>query len=393
MRTLINILLIILISVTVRAQNNTTIIESNNRFAFDVYAKLKKTGDNLILSPASITSAMAMTYMGARANTLKEISSTFYFAKDKNQLGKSYNAHFYDYNESKENNVKLFNANSLWIQDGLKLNQDFLSVNKNYFGSLLQQVDFIKKTEESRITINSWVEKNTNNRIKNLIKPSAIDNTTRLVLVNAIFFKAPWEKAFKKEQNTTDRFQTGKSGFISTTFMNKTMNLRYYSDKCAQIVDIPYSGGDYSLMIILPKSFKAFKKIEEVLDFGYYQNFISNKELKRVNLSMPKFSIESEFDLNKTLAELGMKEAFTESANFSGITEQERLFISTVAHKANITIDEEGTEAAAATAVMMTKTSIMIDTVDFKVDKPFFFILRNNKNNLIYFMGKISNPG
>jgi len=392
MKTLINIILIIIVSVTLKAQNNTTIIESNNRFAFDVYAKLKKTGLNLILSPASITSAIAMTYMGAEGNTQHEISSTFYFPENKNELGNSYHHHFYDQKESKENNVKLFNANSLWIQEKLNLSQDFINMNKNYFNSSLQMVDFIKNTEKSRITINTWVEKNTKKRIKNLIKPSAIDNTTRLVLVNAIYFKAPWEKAFRKEQNTTEQFQTGKSDFITTTFMNKRMNLWYYSDKCTQIVDILYSGGNYSLMIILPKTFKKFNKIEKILNHDYYQNYIDNKDLKRVNLSMPKFNIESEFELNKTLADLGMKEAFTESANFSGITEQEKLFISAVAHKANITVDEEGTEAAASTAVMMTKTSVMMDTIDFKVDKPFFFILRNNKNNLIYFIGKISKP-
>lgn len=145
-------------------------------------------------------------------------------------------------------------------------------------------------------------------------------------------------------------------------------------------------------MIILPKSYKKLKKIEKKLNNEYYNNYIQNREKRRINLSLPKFKIESEFDLNKTLSELGIKEAFTEAADFSRITSAEKLYISKVVHKANIAVDEEGTEAAAATAVMMRKTSVLLEDVDFIANKPFIYILRNNENNCIYFMGKIVNP-
>ncbi len=373
------------------AQDNTNIIESNNQFSFDIYKKLKNSTENLIFSPASITSAIAMTYVGAKNNTFDEISNTFHFNNDIEDFSKDY-INLTDINQKKKSDINFYNANSLWIQEGLKLNQQFLNINKQYFSLSVQFTNFIKEPEKSRLNINQWVEKNTNNKITNLLQPSSIDNTTRLVLVNALYFKGSWKDKFNKEKNTDDNFQIDKNDMVKTIFMNRYINSWYYSDKYSQIIDIPYSNENISLMIILPKSYKKLKKIEKKLNNEYYSNYIQNREKRRINLSLPKFSIESEFDLNKTLSELGIKDAFTEVADFSGITSAEKLYISKVVHKANITVDEEGTEAAAATAVMMRKTSVLLEDVDFIANKPFIYILRNNENNCIYFMGKIVNP-
>ncbi|MCK5171291.1 MAG: serpin family protein [Bacteroidales bacterium] len=373
------------------AQDNTNIIESNNQFSFDIYKKLKNSTENLIFSPASITSAIAMTYAGAKNNTFDEISNTFHFNNDIEDFSKDY-INLTDINQKKKSDINFYNANSLWIQEGLKLNQQFLNINKQYFSLSVQFTNFIKEPEKSRLNINQWVEKNTNNKITNLLQPSSIDNTTRLVLVNALYFKGSWKDKFNKEKNTDDNFQIDKNDMVKTIFMNRYINSWYYSDKYSQIIDIPYSNENISLMIILPKSYKKLKKIEKKLNNEYYSNYIQNREKRRINLSLPKFSIESEFDLNKTLSELGIKDAFTEVADFSGITSAEKLYISKVVHKANITVDEEGTEAAAATAVMMRKTSVLLEDVDFIANKPFIYILRNNENNCIYFMGKIVNP-
>ena len=391
MKKVLFLFLFITISMLLKGQSNVNIIESNNRFAFDVYNKLKKTDNNLVLSPLSITSAIAMTYVGAENNTFNEISSTFYFTKDKIEISKDYLNLFGDEKKS-EDSIKIYNANSLWVQNSLALNQDYIDINKNYFRSTLFTTDFMNDPEKSRKSINSWVQKNTNDRIKDLIKPSLIDNSTRLVLVNALYFKGAWNESFNKNNNTEEQFQVGKKDYITTTFMNKIMNVYYYSDNCVQIVDIPYTDEQYSLMVILPKTFEKFKNIEQILNYAFYENYINNKEMKRIDISLPKFDIESEFDLNSTLRDLGMKESFTSAADFTGITKQERLYISQVVHKANITVDEEGTEAAAATAVMMRKAAILSPTENFIADKPFIFILRNNENNLIYFVGKILNP-
>jgi serpin B len=174
--------------------------------------------------------------------------------------------------------------------------------------------------------------------------------------------------------------------------MNTYVNTWYFENKYAQVIDIPYANEDYTLTIILPKSYKKLKQVEKKLSIDCYNDYLSNKVEKRINLWLPKFSIESEFELNKTLIELGIKEAFTESANFSGITDKEKLYISNIIHKANISVDEEGTEASAATAVIMSKTSVLLEVEEIKVNRPFVYLLRNTDNNCIYFIGKISNP-
>lgn len=383
--------LLLFISICLISYNSfsQSIIESNNRFSFDIYQKIKSKNENIIFSPVSITSAFAMTYVGAKNVTFNEIADVFYFNTNKSIFNSSYKNLFEDKLKGKP---AFYNANSLWIQKDLELNPDFLSINKEYYSSSIHFSDFLNDSESSRLNINRWVEKNTNGKITNLLQPSSIDNTTRLVLINALYFKASWKKQFKKEKNTEAQFQIAKRDFVNTTFMNNSINTWYYEDKYAQVIDIPYSDENISLMIILPKSLRKLRKLEKNLNYDYYKKYIENKQKMRVKLSIPKFNIESDFDLNKTLQSLGIKNAFSSSANFSGISVKEKLYISKVIHKAKIRIDEEGTEAAAATAVIMRKTSMMLENVEFIANKPFIYILRNNETNCIYFMGKILNP-
>lgn len=391
MRYIIAIALFSIAWQTSVSQEIPNIIENNNQFAFNIYNQLGKTSENIIFSPLSITSALAMTYIGAKNNTFEEFGKTFNFNRNIDAFSKEY---FYLFNsfQNKKSDIQFYNANSLWIQNKLVINPEFLDLNKNYFSSSLNYTDFIKEPEKSRHTINQWVEENTKKKITNLLNPSAIDNTTRLVLVNALYFKGPWKDKFSKEKNIESDFQVGRNKFEKSIYMNRFITSFYFSDKNVQIVDIPYADEKTSLMIILPKSFKKLKKVERKLNYEYYSNYIQHKEKKRINLFLPKFSIESEFDLNQTLSELGIQDAFTGAADFSGITNTERLYISKVVHKANISLDEEGTEAAAATAVIMRKTAVLLDEVEFNVNKPFIYLLRNNETNCIYFMGKIINP-
>lgn len=368
------------------------IIESNNKFCFDIYKKINQNNENFIFSPSSITSAMAMTYAGAKNNTLNEISDVFYFNKNLIEFNKDY-INLSNFDVDKRSDIKFHNANSLWIQKGLQLNAEYLKANKEYYNGSSYFEDFQSNPELARKNINSWVEENTNDKITNLLKPSSISNSTRLVLVNALYFKGSWDKQFKEKYNTQSNFQTGKKEFQERTFMNTEINSWYYEDKYAEIIDIPYSDGKFSLMIILPKQYKRLKKIEKKLNNEYYNIYSTNKKRKRIKLSLPKFEIETDIDLNNTLISMGIKDAFNSSADFSGITTQEKLYISKVLHKAKIIVNEEGTEAAAATAVVMRKTAILAEAVEFNVNKPFIYILRNNENNCIYFMGKIIDPG
>lgn len=385
------LLLFLLLTTNFNLLFSQQIIESNNKFSFDIYKELKNSNENFIFSPASITSAMAMTYAGSKNNTLTEISNTFYFNNNLSEFHKD----FYNLSQfsiKKSNNIQFYNANSIWIQKDMELKSEYLKINKQYYSTSAILTDFKNNHELSRKNINNWVEKNTQNKITNLLKPSSIDNSTRLVLVNALYFKGAWKKQFKKDNNSIEVFQIGKSDFVDRTFMKTEINSWYYQDKYTEIIDIPYSDKKYSLMIILPKSYKKLKKVEKKFNYDYYLNYTQNKKKKRIKLTIPKFNIETDFDLNKTLEKMGIKDAFNSSADFTGITESEKLYISNVVHKATIIVNEEGTEAAAATAVIMRKTSMLIESVEFKANRPFIYILRNNENNCIYFMGKILDP-
>jgi len=386
MRKFIIYIIFALIAINLNAQS---IIESNNQFGFEFYQEIK-SNNNFVFSPASISSAFAMTYNGAQGNTFNEMAQVFHFNKNLSEFNTDYK-NLFTLNENQKD-FQFYNANSLWIQEGMEIKQNFLDVNKTYYGASLNLLDFKNDSEKSRITINNWVSEKTKNKINDLLNPSTIDNATRLVLVNALYFKGAWKKQFKKEQNTKDKFQVAKRDFIEADFMNTSVNTWYYQDNYAEIIDIPYSDDDYSLMIIVPKSYRKLKKLEKKLDQEYYNNYINHKEKKQIKLSIPKFNIKSDYDLGETLVKMGLKDAFTGNADFSGITEQEKLYISQAIHKATIEINEEGTEAAAATAVVMRKMSVMLDNVELKVDRPFIYILRNNQTNCIYFIGKVVNP-
>ncbi|PLX15529.1 MAG: hypothetical protein C0597_08825 [Marinilabiliales bacterium] len=388
MKITVTILIFFLLHYSLYSQG---IIESNNKIAFKVYKQLNQTEQNIVFSPFSISSAVAMTYIGARNSTFNEISNTFYFNKNIKEFSESYKNYF-GFKINPKSAVQFYNANSLWIQQGLILESDFIRLNKEYFSASLNFVDFTADPDNSRILINSWVEKNTNNKISDLLKPSSIDEATQLILVNALYFNGTWKSKFIKEKNTKADFQVAKRYFVQTEYMNRSINTWYFENKYFQIVDLPYENDEYALMIILPKSYRKLKKVEKTLSNEFYNSYISNKEKRRVNLSLPKFQIDSEFDLNKTLFDLGIKEAFTGAANFSGISEEEKLYISKVVQKATISIDEEGTEAAAATAISMRKTSVLLKNADLKINRPFIYIIRNTYNNCIYFIGKVSNP-
>jgi len=385
MKQNIFVILLSLINFTVFSQNK--FIENTNQFSFLLYQQIEQSDNNFVFSPFSISSAFAMTYLGSKNLTQNEISHTFGFTKDYKQLSSDYLNLIKD-----SKNTRIFNANSLWIDNSIVLEDNFKSFNSTYFSSSLKSVDFFNNPEETRLEINNWVEAKTNKKINDLLQPSTIDKSTRLVLVNAIYFKDSWKNKFNHKKNFESEFYIAKRKKVSTTFMTTYINTWYYETKHYKIIDIPFSDNHFSLLILLPKSIKKLRKIEKELDNALYQEYISKKQKKRVHVSIPKFKVESDYDLNQTLYKLGIKSAFNSSADFSGITKSERLFISNAIHKANIEIDEEGAEAAAATAITMSKTAALLEVVEFNANNSFIYMLRNTENNCIYFMGKINNP-
>src|SRR6056297_336318 len=390
-KTLFLILLIFQFTSFLKSQNKQIIVDNNNRFAIDIYKKLQDSNNNLVFSPFSISSAMAMTYAGAENKTAKEFQKILYFLEDKPLFHQEFGKLFQEIVADKKSSVEFYNANSLWIQQNFKLKEEFLDINKKHYSSALFYTDFYQ-AQKAANEINGWVEKNTRNKITNLLQPSALSSDTRLVLVNSLYFKGDWNKPFREEKNSEEKFTISKKEEVTTTFMNGQITTWYYKDCLKEIIEIPYANRDYSMMIILPKNYRKLKWVERFLSVKCMERYENKKEKYKVNLSVPKFKMGSEFNLKEVFQALGMKDAFAGPADFSGMTEETRLFIDEVIHKAVIDVNETGTEAAAATAVVMRKTSVLMESVTFKADRPFIYAIRNTRDGTIYFLGKVTNP-
>lgn len=374
------------------AQDLNQTVKGNNEFTFSVYGEVNNHPDNVFFSPYSISSALAMTYTGADGVTQKEMAEVFHFLEDKKMLSKHFsqlNTQFEKYAEEK---IQLNIANSLWCQQDYQFRKAFLDINRTYYNAGIHNVNFRDDYKQIRNDINTWVEDKTENKIKDLIKRGMLDNMTRLVLVNAIYFKGMWEHPFKEKDTREDTFYLYSTCKTQAKFMNKTLSLNYYEDGVAQVVEIPYSGEKLSMMVILPKKKYGMEELESRLSQDLYRTYLGSMHTKKVDLSLPKFTVNAEYELSKVLKEMGMKSAFGEGADFSEMTGNKDLFINNIVHKSFVDVNEEGTEAAAATGVVMRKTSAIMETVEFKADHPFIFLIKDRETNSILFMGRLMNP-
>jgi serpin B len=377
---------------TSNSQTVKDVVKGNNEFTFSLYDQINDKEENVFFSPYSVTSALAMTYNGARGKTMNEMSEVLNFSKDLNALSQNYsklNNHITGLSSKK---IQLDIANSIWGQQGVGFEKEFLELNKKYYGAGIRQVNFKENYKEIRKQINKWVEEKTNEKIKDLIKPNVLDRMTRMVLVNAIYFNGKWENPFKEEDTFKDKFYIYSKCETQTEFMYQELSLKYHEDDIAQVVEIPYSGKSLSMMVILPKERYGMEKLENYLDAELYENYNKSLSKYKVKLTFPKFEIKDEYELNDPLKDMGMKSAFGEGADFSGMTGSKDLFINNVVHKTYVKVNEEGTEAAAATGVVMRKTSAIMEVKEFKANHPFIFVIKDNKNDTILFMGRIMNP-
>lgn len=372
--------------------------DSNSEFALDLYQSLKEEEGNLFYSPLSISLALAMTYAGARGETEQQMADTLHFTLEQAKLHQAFN--WLDYElaqrgedaEGKDDEGFRFNiVNAIWGQLGYEFLVDFLDVLAENYGAGLRGLDFKNQPEESRITINDWVSQQTESRIEDLIPQGAIDDLTRLVLTNAIYFNAAWQYPFEEENTYDDTFYLMDGSEITVPMMHQTESLGYTEGNGYQAVELRYDGDELSMVILLPEegNFEAF---ESSLDAAMLEEIIGNIEVAKVTLSMPKFEFTSEFKLRETLETMGMVDAFSGSADFSGITNKESLFISDVIHKAFVSIDEYGTEAAAATAVIMVG-SALFEPASIDINHPFIFLIRDVETGTILFLGRVLNPG
>jgi serpin B len=375
-----------------------TLAEGNSAFAFNLYQALKETDGNLFYSPYSISEALAMTYGGARGETEKKMAQVLQYLLPQTQLHPAFNA--LDIELAKrgqgakgkdDKGFRLNVVNAIWGQQGFAFLQDYLDLLAQNYGAGLRLLDFVKATEQSRETINQWVSEKTEEKIKDLLPQGSIDPDTRLVLTNAIYFNAAWANAFEKEATIDGKFHQLSGNDVDVKLMQQTESFGYAKGNNYQAIELPYDGNELSMVILLPAS-DQFKSFEAGLNSQQVASIIGSIKYQQVNLAMPKFKVESKFSLKKELMEMGMGAAFN-NADFSGMNGKKDLEIKDVVHKSYVSVDEAGTEAAAATGVIVGVTSAPLNPVKVTLDHPFIFFIRDVPTGAILFIGRVMNPG
>ena len=386
------------ISPDVIISDSTKLVEGNSEFAFDLYQALRQQKGNLFYSPYSISLALAMTYSGARGGTEQQMADTLHFELQQALLHPAFNALDLELASRGEGakgkddkGFRLHIVNAIWGQNDYKFLNQFLDVLAVNYGAGLRLLDFISEPEQSRITINNWVSDQTEGKIKDLIPQGVIDDLTRLVLTNAIYFNAAWLNPFENELTSDRAFHLLEGDDVTVPMMTQTNSFGYATGDGYQAVELLYDGSELSMIILLPNS-GQFESFQNSLNAALVDHIVSDLQSRQVSLTMPKFEFESEFSLADTLAAMGMPMAFSDEADFSGMTGNSELTISDVLHKSFVSVDEAGTEAAAATAVVVGLTSAPEQPVQVTVDRPFIFLIRDIETGTILFVGQVVNP-
>jgi serpin B len=387
-------------SPSVSAGDQATLAADNMAFAMDLYKQLATQPGNLFYSPYSISQAIAMVYGGASGQTEQQMAETMHFSLPQEQLHPAFNA--LDLELAKRASAALGEgqgfqlniANATWGQSGFPFLSSYLDLLAQNYGAGLQTVDFANDPEGARQDINDWVAKQTQDKIKDIVPQGAIDTFTRLVLANAIYFKASWMFPFEKSSTQEAPFTTLDGNQTTVPMMSLGQeNLSYMDGDGYQAVTLPYLDGNVAMLMVVPDEGK-FNQVEAGLDASTLQSIMDGLQSSEVMLKMPRFTVDSSFSLADTLSQMGMPDAFNAGqADFSGMDGQRDLYVSSVLHKAYASVDEAGTEAAAATVAIVGLTSIMPgEPVNLVIDRPFIFVIYDRPTQTILFMGRITNP-
>jgi serine protease inhibitor len=378
--------------------NIPVIAKNNNQFALDLYAKLRGADGNLFFSPYSISTALAMTRAGARGETAAEMDQTLHFTLPGEQLQQAFGALVKEVNgdpTDAKRGYQLSTANALWGQKGFGFKADFLKLVNNNYGAGLNEVDFKNATEQARGVINAWVEKETHDKIQDLLHQGDLTPDTRLVLTNAIYFKGDWASPFQKEQTKQEPFHLSADRKADAPLMHQTEEYGYLDGRSFHALELPYSGKNLTMVVLLPKKVDGLADFEKDFTADKLAAWIGKLRKQKVIVALPKFKTTQRISLAPTLSEMGMKQAFTAGADFSGMGgDPGDLGLSDVIHKAFIDVNEEGTEAAAATAVIVAGTAaVRVEpTPVFRADHPFVFLIRDTRSDSILFLGRIVDP-
>jgi serpin B len=384
----------------VTAEDSATLARDNQAFAGELYAEVAKTDGNLFLSPHSISTALAMTYAGARGATSTEMAGTLHYTLLAERLHPAFNQLDLEVESrasestsgSDGKSFQLSIANALFGRSGLGFEAEFLDTLAVNYGAGMSLVDFGDEPA-ARAAINDWVSEKTKDKIPQLIDKDVLSEDTALVLVNAIYFLSDWQSPFEKQATSQSDFTKLDGSTTTVDMMHQVENFSYIKGDGYAALTLPYVGDAVAMTVVLPDA-EQFATVEANLDGESFASLLSEMVPTEVSVALPKWTFESSFELSDALKSLGMPSAFgPDVADFSGMTTETHLFIDAVIHKAFVAVDEEGTEAAAATAVEMSDESAPLEPeITFQADRPFLFFIHDVPSSALLFMGRLVEP-
>ncbi len=368
------------------------VVQGNTTFALALYRSLQRLKGNFVFSPHGISSALAMTFAGAEGETARQMARVLHFSLKQNRLHAAFSAVQQEISDSSQSGeTVLKTANALRFQKGLTLGKKFRSLIQKRYAASFASLDF-RSSEAARQEINAWVKQATQDKIKDLIPEGAIDARTRLVLLNAIYFKGNWATPFKEELTQPKTFHLSTNEQMQTPMMTQENTFYYVENDLAQILALPYADSELMMVILLPLQIDGLEKLENAMSLGNLEDWMSRMRETEVNVSLPRFKLNRMIDLKAVLTAMGMVDAFGDQANFSGLTENKNdLYISSIFHKTMLEVNEQGAEAAAGAGVVVKARSMFAPPV-FCADHPFIFFICENTTGSLLFLGRVMNP-
>ena len=371
------------------------VVTANNQFAIDMYqqinGKSEQVDENVFFSPYSLSTAMAMLYAAAEGETKAQIQKTFHYPAP--AILNPNSAALYNQFNKPNPDYKLATVNDLWMQQGLRPNQNYLDTVQRYYSGQVTALDFEGSPDPARQTINKKIAEKTKQMIPELLPKGSIKSDTAVVLTNAVYFKGDWTLPFTAERTSAEPFYNAIGRASTVQMMQQQSYFDYYEDKHIQVVQLPYKGDDLSMLVVLPKlNHKlAMQQLAKSLSATKIKQWRSGLVRQEVNLHLPKFKLDARYQMKKLLADMGMPKAFNNGAEFNLYADGPPIKLDEVYHQAVVTVDEKGTEAAAATAIVGMYTG-MSYPVEFKADHPFMFVIKDNKTDAILFLGQVNKP-
>jgi serpin B len=376
-----------------RNADERALVRAWTGFALDLFRRLGAGDENLVLSPSSVATVLAMVLPGARGATAGEIAAVLRTDLPSERLAEAAGALDAGLAErAAEDGLELRISNAVWAQAGLALRPDLVELLRRAFRAGLRETDFARDTEGARRAINHLVAEQTAGKIPLLFTPGSLSSDTLLVLTNAIYLQARWLEAFDPAHTRPEPFHPLDGGSVEVDMLHREASLDYAEGDGWRAVELPYRGGRMAMDVILPAA-GAFTAFQRALDAGRLGDALGRLKRQRVRLALPKFTFDSSHDLSQPLTALGMPTAFTGAADFSGFAQAARLRIDQVVQRAHVEVDERGTTAAAATGAGMVLVSVVTPrSVALRVDRPFLFLVRDVPSGQILFIGRVTRP-